>query len=100
MPDEIIPTEKIEVAVPEMKEGKVEFLNKAGFKNPAPEKLKRVLDAMKYTFTSLIGAVAGTDLFTGYQSKVTCFILAICIILCGLVEKAIGVEPIHENPPV
>src|SRR5688572_6717888 len=99
MPDEPLPstsTEKIEVAVPEIKEGKIEFFNKAGFKNPAPEKLVRVLDAMKYTFTSLIGAVAGTDLFSGYQSKVACFVLSICIILCGLFEKSIGVKSIEE----
>lgn len=96
MPDEQLP-EKIEVAVPEMKPGKVEFMNEAGFKNPAPEKMKRVLAAMKYTFVGLITMVSGTDLFSGRQSKIACFVMGICVLICGAIELATGVKQSEET---
>jgi len=98
MPEDIKDTEKeIEVDVPQMKKGTIQFMNKAGFNNPAPDKLKRVLAALKFSFVSIITMVSGTDLFTGYQSKIISFTLGLAIIILGGVELATGVKSIDEN---
>ena len=96
MPEDNEP-KQIEVNEPVVKTGTVEFLNKAAFNNPAPDKLKRVLQAIKYTFVGLITMVSGTDLFSGYQSKVISFTLGVCILICGAVELGTGVKSIDEE---
>lgn len=89
--------DEIEVSVPVIQQGKVKFMNASGFSNPAPDKLKRVLTAIRYTLVGLITAVAGTDLFSGYQSKVITFSLGIMILACGGIELATGVKPLPEE---
>jgi hypothetical protein len=96
MPEEIIP-QQIEVQEPAVKTGTVEMFNKAGFNNPAPDKLKRVLTAMRYTFVGLITMVSGTDLFTGYQSKVISFSLGVAVLICGAIELGTGVKSIDNE---
>jgi len=97
MPDQNEP-QKIEVDVPVVKTGTVEFMNKAGFTNPAPDKLKRVLQAIKYTLVGLITAVSGTDLFTGKQVKIICFCLGVAILICGGIEVGTGVKSVEQEP--
>lgn len=94
MPDDEkeIPEGSIEVSKPVLKEGTVQFFNKAGFKNPAPRKYIIVLDTVMYSCVGFIGLVSGSTMFTGNQSKFISFILSVVIIVCGSVKKATGVE--------
>lgn len=95
MADEIIAPDTHEVNVPVQQTGTIKFLTStAAFTNPAPDKLKRVLTAIRYTFVSLITMVSATDLFTGAQSKIISFSLGIAIIVCGGIEFATGVKPL------
>lgn len=96
MPEENEP-KQIEIDVPVMKTGTVQFMNKAGFNNPAPDKLKRVLAAMKYTFVAMIGLVSGSDIFSGGQAKIICFTLSVSIIVCGGIELGTGVKAIEQE---
>ena len=89
--------ELIEVDVPTMQTGTVKFMTKSGFSNPAPDKLKRVLSALKYAFVGIITAVAGTDLFTGAQSKLISFSLGVAIYILGAIELGTGVKPLDEE---
>ncbi len=91
--------EKIEVSEPVQKTGTVQFMNSAGFSNPAPDKLKRVLTALRYFCVSLITMVSGTDLFTGAQCKVISFSLGVIIILLGAIEYATGVKELETPKP-
>lgn len=90
------PEEKHEVNVPIQQAGTIQFMNKSAISNPAPDKLKRVLTAIRYTFVSLITAVSATDLFTGGQAKLISFCLGIGIIVCGGIELGTGVKPADE----
>lgn len=93
MPDDKqIPVET-EVPVP----GKVQFMTAAGFNNPPPVRLKRVLAALKYFTVSLITLVSATDLFSGRQSKIINFVLGLSILAMGAIELATGVKPVEEN---
>lgn len=94
MPEEV---KEIEVAVPEVQKGTVSFMTKEAFRNPAPEKLKRVLKALNYFAVSMITMVSATDLFSGYQSKVICFILGIFILLLGAIGLATGVKTEEDS---
>lgn len=89
--------EQHEVNVPKIETGTIQFLTKSAVSNPAPDKLKRVLTAIRYTFVSLITAVSATDLFSGAQSKIISFCLGIGIIICGGIELGTGVKPTDEN---
>lgn len=89
--------DEIAVNVPVIQQGTIEILNKSAVQNPAPDKLKRVLTAIRYTFVSLITTVSGTDLVNGRQAKIISFCLGVCIILCGAIEVAVGVKPIEEK---
>lgn len=91
------PIKEVEVATPEVKPGTVQIMNNAGFNNPAPMKLKRVLTAIRYTLVSLITAVGATDIFSGGQSKLIVFVLGLIIILTGGIELATGVKPIDDK---
>jgi formate/nitrite transporter FocA (FNT family) len=88
---------QIEVDVPVMKTGTTQFMTKAAFNNPAPDKLKRIIAALKFSFVSIITMVSGTDLFTGYQSKIISFTLGLAIIILGGIELATGVKSIEEK---
>ncbi len=88
---------QIEVDETVTKTGTVEFMNQAAFNNPAPDKMKRALAAMKYTFVGLITMVSGTDLFSGYQAKIICFVLGVFILICGGIELSTGVKSIEET---
>lgn len=81
-----------EVEVPVTKESTVSFMTPSGFSNPAPLKLKRVLTALRYFCVGLITAVSGTDLFTGYQSKIISFCLGVVILSLGAIELGTGVK--------
>lgn len=91
------PPEEHEVNIPVVQTGTIQFMNKSAVTNPAPDKLKRVLTAIRYTFVSLITATAGTTLFTGNQSKVISFCLGVGIIVCGGIELGTGVKPSEDN---
>lgn len=92
MPKEQEPAPTVEVDLPVEKKGVSKFnFNQIG--NPAPAKWKRIGAAIRYTLTGMITMVAGSDLFTGYQSKVICFGLGLCILISGGVEVFMGVEP-------
>jgi uncharacterized membrane protein YphA (DoxX/SURF4 family) len=83
----------IEVDKPVMKQGEVKAFSWDAMTNKPPRKLDLVLNAIMYFCTGLIATVAGSDLFTGYQSKVICFILAVIVLACGACKVAIGVVP-------
>lgn len=85
-------TETVEIDVPIEKKGTAKF-NFNQFGNPAPAKWKRIGAAIRYTLTGMITMVAGSDLFTGYQSKVICFGLGALILISGGIEVFMGVEP-------
>lgn len=87
----------IEVAVPEIQKGTVSFMSKSAFSNPAPERMKRILGALRYFCVGLITMVSGTDLFSGRQSKIICFVLGAFILLLGAVELGTGVKTQEEN---
>jgi hypothetical protein len=87
----------VEVAIPETKQGSVQFMNKSGFNNPPPEKLKRILAALKYFCVSLITMVSATDLFSGGQAKIINFSLGVLILVMGGIELATGVKPVDEK---
>lgn len=86
-----------EIEVPILQKGEIKFMGGGGFSNPAPDKLKRVLTAIRYTLVGFITMISGTDLFTGYQSKVISFTLGVCILLCGGIELAVGVKPLPDE---
>lgn len=94
---ETLPIEEHEVNIPVVQTGTIQFMNKSAVSNPAPDKLKRVLTAIRYTFVSLITAVSATDLFSGAQSKIISFCLGIGIIVCGGIELGTGVKPEESN---
>jgi hypothetical protein len=87
----------IEITVPEVKKGTIEFMNKAAFINPTPEKLKRFFEGIRYFCAGLIASVGATDLFTGRQPKIIAFILGVVILATGAAEKAIGVKPAETD---
>lgn len=89
--------EDIEVNLPVVQHGEVKFLNKDGFVNPAPDKLKRVLTAIRYTLVSLITLIAGTDIFSPYQVKIFAFTLGVGTLICGAIELGTGVKPLPEE---
>lgn len=94
MPEEVqdIP-EGIEVSHPVIQPGTVQVLNRAAFSNPAPLKLQRIVKALNYFVAGLVTTVGATDLFTGKQSKIICFILGVFILGLGAIELAFGVRP-------
>lgn len=95
---EIKNSDGIDVNLPAVEKGEIKFLtSKAAFVNPAPDKLKRILTAIRYTLISLITLIAGTDLLSGYQVKVTTFCLGLAILLCGGIELGTGVKPLPEE---
>jgi hypothetical protein len=87
----------VEVSVPEVQKGSIQFMNKSGFNNPPPEKLKRILAALKYFCVSLITMVSATDLFSGGQAKVINFSLGVAILVMGGIELATGVRPVEDK---
>lgn len=90
MPDqtEHIPT-GIEVTEPVIAHGKVGF----SLSSPAPEKMKRVIKALNYFIAGLVTTVGATDLFSGRQSKIICFVLGVIVLALGALELATGVKP-------
>lgn len=87
----------VEVDQPVQTSGKVQFMTAAGFSNPPPVKLKRVLAALKYFSVSLITLVSATDLFSGRQSKIINFVLGLTILAMGAIELATGVKPVEDD---
>lgn len=88
--------EPIQVDTTKEEKGQVKFFTKGAFKGDTPTILARVTEGIRYFATALIATVGATDLFTGRQPKIICFILAVVILLCGTIDKAVGVVP-KEN---
>lgn len=89
MPDDKpVPPGTVEVDKHVMREGKVVFK----LSGPPPRKVKMVCDAIIYFCAGLGGIVGATDIFTGYQAKVIGLTLSCVILLCGAIQKALGVE--------
>lgn len=84
--------EGVEVSEDVMKRGTVQFMTKSALTNPAPEKLKRVIKALNYFCAGIVAAVGATDLFSGGQAKVICFIVGIFVLALGSLEISIGVK--------
>ena len=89
--------DQIEVNVPVLQTGEVKFMSKSGFSNPAPDKLKRVLTAIRYTLVGVITMISGSDIFSGGQSKLISFGLGIAILICGGIELGTGVKPLPDD---
>lgn len=86
--------EDIDVSLPAVQHGEVKFLNKDGFVNPAPDKLKRVLTSIRYTLVSFIALVSASSI--PYAQTWTLGLSA-AIIICGAIELATGVKPLPED---
>lgn len=96
MPEEIptnqpIPEGVVEVKEPVLKEGRVKFLNKKAFNNPAPTYVKLIVKTIQASCVGLITLVGGTDIFTGGQSKRIVFVLGAIAIVSESIMKATGV---------
>lgn len=89
--------DKIEVAIPSPQAGEITVLSKSAFKNPAPDKLKRVLSGIRYTLVAIMGTVAASDLFDGRQAKIITFCLCVAIGICGGIELSVGVKPLPDD---
>ena len=86
---------EIEVNVPMVQHGEVKFLtSKSAFINPAPDKLKRVLTAIRYTLVSFIALISASNI---PHAQTWTLGLSAAIILCGGVEFATGVKPLPEE---
>lgn len=83
---------EIEVDKPEIQEGKIKFLGKAGFFNSPPTKLKIIVRAVQGTCVGIITLVGGSDLFSGGQAKKIVFLLGVLSIIAESILKATGVE--------
>lgn len=88
---------QIQVDQPTITPGKVQFMTAAGFQNPPPLLLKRVLAALKYFAVSLITLVSATDIFSGRQSKIINFALGVAILFMGAIELGTGVKPVEDE---
>lgn len=100
MPEETKPIpEGVEVAENVIKQGTTQLLTRAALANPAPVKMQRVIKALNYFIVGLMTTVGATDLFTGKQAKIICFILGVVVLALGATELAIGVKPAEENKP-
>lgn len=94
MPEKTKPIpEGIEVAEEVIQPGTVQVMNRAAFNNPAPAKMQRVIKALNYFIAGLVTTVGATDLFSGGQSKIICFILGVIVLALGAMELAFGVKP-------
>lgn len=94
MSEEVKPIPQgVEVAENVIQPGTTQFMTKAAVTNPAPEKLKRIIKALNYFIAGLVTTVGATDLFTGGQSKIICFILGLVVLALGSLEFAFGVKP-------
>lgn len=99
MSEEIKPIKNDEVVIsqPAVVKGKVEFMTKAGRKNPPPARLKAWTDGIQAFCSGLVISVGATDLFTGYQAKLICFVLGAVALACFCIQKATGVKPVNGN---
>lgn len=88
---------EIEVNLPVKQPGEVKFMSATAFSNPAPDKLKRVLTAIRYTLVGVITMISGSDIFTGGQAKLLSFCLGIAILVCGGIELGTGVKPLPDD---
>lgn len=93
MPNEPTPTatDEITVDTTAVSKGKVTVFG--NINNPTPTILARATKALRYFATAMITMVGATDLFTGGQVKIICFILGVTILALGAVDIIIGVEP-------
>lgn len=96
MPDEPkqinAPEDSVETTEPIIiKDAQVSFMTKKGFKNPPPQKLKMITDTIMAFCAGLTTSVAATDLFTGRQPKIICFILGVIWLACFAIQKGTGV---------
>jgi hypothetical protein len=85
--------QKIEIETTKQIKGKVKWFGNP--MNPVPAVLKNSLVAIRYGCTGLIVAFSGAprEVLTAQQSTVFAFWLGIIIILTGMLQLCIGVEP-------
>lgn len=77
-------------------EGNIKF-NLNQINNPTPEKWKRISNAARYFFVSLITMVSATDLFSTKESKIICFVLGVLVLMSGAIDVFLGVEPQKDS---
>jgi hypothetical protein len=92
MPEETKPTEKVEINESVIREGTVEFMNKKGFSNPTPQRVKSAVKALQAFCISMVALVGATDLFSGRQVKVLVFVFSVAALFFEFISKATGVE--------
>jgi hypothetical protein len=90
-PDEVV------VNQPTVQKGTIQFMNKSGWMNPAPIKVKVITDAIKDFVSGLIVSVGATDIFSGHQAKAMCFGLGIVGLACGVISRATGVKSNNDK---
>lgn len=85
--------EPIQVDTTKEQKGEIKILTKGAFKGDTPTMLARVTEGIRYFCAGLVVTVGATDLLTGKQAKVVCFVLGIVVLVCGAIDKAVGVVP-------
>jgi hypothetical protein len=94
-----LPPESVEVSQPAVvPKGEIKFATMEGLKYQPPAKLQVAVKVINYFCAGLVTMVGATDLFSGRQAKIICFILGALVLLCGAVEKATGVKPTETKP--
>lgn len=92
-----IKQDEVQVDQPSTVKGKVEFMTKAGRKNPAPIKVKAWTDGIAAFCSGSMALVGGTDLFTGYQAKIIALLLGLVGVACFAIQKGTGVRPLNDE---
>jgi len=63
---------------------------------PTSVKLRLICETIVYTNAGATAMIGGSDIFTGYQSKVIVFILGVMALIAGGLIKVTGVKPDAE----
>lgn len=93
MPDDKpIPEGSIETDKPTITKGKLGI----SWKNPTSTKVRIICETIIGSNIGLTALVAGSDLFTGFQSKAIIFILSGVSIIAGAFMKSTGVKPAQD----
>lgn len=66
-------------------------------KYPTSTKLRLICETVVYTNAGVTALIGGSDIFTGYQTKVLVFILGLAALVAGGIIKVTGVKPASED---
>lgn len=88
-----IPEDTIEVEKKVLRKGKLGFHPRY----PTSTRLRLICETVVYTNAGVSALVGGSDIFTGYQSKVIGFLLGVSALIAGGLIKATGVKPNEET---